>query len=147
LTLRPSADPAAGASAPEFGELPGKNLVVTERWASDLEAKHGLPLDQIPGQVYVLHYEVPQVVRSVSSDYAGASPKADAAGLLSARPIRHYVGWTQQARPSKRISRHGPAASREVVYLAPGTTLDEQRLKLTGTCPKCGEALAASLAI
>lgn len=119
---------------------------MTERWASDLEGKHGMPLEQIPGQVYVLHYEVPQVARSVSRDYAGTSPKADADGLLSAGPIRHYVGWTQQAKPSKRISRHGPAASREVAYLAPGTTRDEQTLKLTGTCPKCGEALAASLA-
>jgi hypothetical protein len=119
---------------------------VTERWASDLEAKHGMPLDQIPGHVYLLHYEVPQVVRSVSRDYAGPSPKADLDGLLSAGPIRHYVGWTQQAKPSKRISRHGPAASRDVVCLQPGTTRDEQTLKGTGTCPKCGEALAASLA-
>jgi len=119
---------------------------MTERWASDLEAKHAMPLDQIPGHVYALHYEVPQVVRSVSRDYAGPSPKADPDGFLSASPIRHYVGWTQQAKPSKRINRHGPAASREVVYLQPGTTRDEQLLKLTGTCPKCGEALAASLA-
>jgi len=56
------------------------------------------------------------------------------------------VGWTQQAKLSKRISRHGPAAHREVVYLGPGTTRDEQALKLTGSCPKCGERLAASLA-
>jgi hypothetical protein len=118
---------------------------MTERRVSDLEAKHGMPLDQIPGQIYVLHYEVPQVVRSVSRDYAGPSPATDADGFVSATPIRHYVGWTQQARPSKRISRHGPAAYREVVYLEPGTSRDEKRLKLTGTCPKCGEPLAASL--
>ena len=119
---------------------------MAEQWATDLEAKYGMPLDQIPGMVYVLHYEVPQIVKSVSRDYAGPSPRADADGLLSARPIRHYVGWTQQARPSKRISRHGPAAKREVVYLQPGTTRDEQTLKLAGTCPKCSESLAASLA-
>jgi hypothetical protein len=63
---------------------------MAERWVSELEAKHGLPLDQIPGMVYVLHYETPQVVRSVSQDYAGRSPRADADGLLSPRPIRHY---------------------------------------------------------
>lgn len=119
---------------------------MTERWSSDLEAKHGILLDQIPGRVYILHYEVPQVVRSVSQDYAGPSPMADKDGFLSARPIRHYVGWTQQVRPSKRIGRHGPVANREVVYLKPGTTRDEGTLKLTGTCPKCGEPLAASLA-
>jgi hypothetical protein len=123
-----------------------KEVIMTEPWVADLEAKHGMPLDRIPGHVYVLHYEVAQIVRSVSQDYAGAQPKADSDGLLSARPIRHYVGWTQQAKPSKRISRHGPAVNREVVSLQPGTTRDEQTLKLTGTCPKCGEALAASVA-
>ena len=119
---------------------------MAQQWAADLEAKYGMPLDQIPGKVYVLHYEVPQLVKSVSRDYAGPSPQADANGFLSARPIRHYVGWTQQVKPSKRISRHGPAGNREVVYLQPGTTRDEQTLKLTGACPKCGEPLAASLA-
>jgi hypothetical protein len=119
---------------------------MSESWSRDLEAKHGLPLEQIPGQVYVLHYEVPRVVRSVSRDYAGPHPQAGADGFVSARPIRHYVGWTQQAKASKRIGRHGPAAHREVVYLELGTTRDEQALKLTGTCPKCGEPLAASLA-
>jgi len=39
-----------------------------QQWIAGLEAKHGLPLDRIPGKVYVLHYEVPQVVRSVSVD-------------------------------------------------------------------------------
>jgi hypothetical protein len=53
---------------------------MTEQWASDLEAKHGVPQDQIPGKV------------------------------------------------------------------EPGTAQDEQTLKLAGTCPKCGESLAASLA-
>ena len=115
-------------------------------WEADLEAKHGLPLDQIPGHVYVLHYEVPQVVKSVSGDYAGPSPRADSDGLLSATPIHHYVGWTQQRLPNKRINRHGPAALREIVYLQPGTTQDEQAMKLTGICPTCGEPLAASLA-
>jgi len=57
---------------------------------------------------------------------------------------RHYVGWT--SKPGKRISRHGPAANREIAYLAPGTTRDGQALKLTGTCPKRREPLAASLA-
>jgi hypothetical protein len=91
---------------------------MTERWASDVEARHGMSLDQIPGQVYVLHYEVPQVVRSVSRGYAGTSPEADADGLLSARPIRHYAGWTQQAKPSKRSAATGqrPAAKSSISH-------------------------------
>jgi hypothetical protein len=117
-----------------------------ESWVARVEAKHGLPLQRIPGKVYVLHYEVPQIVKSVSLDYAGAWPATDSGGFLSERPIRHYTGWTQQAKPSKRISRHGPAALREVVYLQPGTVKDEANMKLTGTCPKCGEPLSDSLA-
>jgi hypothetical protein len=113
---------------------------------ADLEAKHGVPLEQIPGNVYVLHYEIPQIVKSVSADYAGRPPSYDGGRLVSAKPIRHYVGWTQQDRPSKRISAHGPAAMREVAYLEPGTTADERSMKLTGTCPKCGERLSDSLA-
>jgi hypothetical protein len=115
-------------------------------WEADLEAKYGTPLDQVPGHVYVLHYEIPQIVKSVSRDYAGPSPRSDPDGFLSVAPIRHYVGWTQQRLPRKRINRHGPAALREVVYLAPGTTRDEEAMKLTGKCPSCGQSLAASLA-
>lgn len=116
-------------------------------WEDDLEAKHGLPLDQIVGHVYVLHYETPQVVKSVSDDYAGAEPARDREGWLSETPIRHYVGWTQQANPRRRIHRHGPAAHREIVYLEPGTLHDERAMKRNGSCPKCGESLAASLAV
>lgn len=115
-------------------------------WEADIEAKHGLSLNEVVGHVYVLHYETPQVVKSVSVDYAGPDPAMDNDGLLSFEPIRHYVGWTQQSNPRKRINRHGPAALREVVYLEPGTTDDEEAMKRAGSCPKCGESLAASLA-
>lgn len=115
-------------------------------WEADIEAKHGLPLDEISGHVYVLHYDEPQVVKSVSGDYAGPAPRSDADGWLSATAIRHYVGWTQQRSPRKRINRHGPAALREIVYLQPGTMRDEESMKASGTCPKCDEDLAASLA-
>jgi ribosomal protein S27AE len=39
-----------------------------------------------------------------------------------------------------------PAALRETVYLQPGTVRDEHAMKRNGTCPKCGEPLAASVA-
>jgi hypothetical protein len=115
-------------------------------WAEDLEVKHGMALTEIVGHVYVLHYETPQVVKSVSADYAGPTPRSDSDGYLSATPIRHYVGWTQQRLPRKRINRHGPGALREIVYPESGTTCDEQAMKLNGNCSKCGESLAASLA-
>lgn len=116
-------------------------------WVATLEAKHGMPVDQIPGMVYVLHYPTPQVVESVSRDYAGPNPRTGRKGLVSGRPggTRHYVGWTSQKRPSSRYCEHGPAALRELVYLEPGTTRDEGRLKREGNCPKCGEPYAADL--
>jgi hypothetical protein len=70
----------------------------------------------------------------------------DRDGWLSATPIRHYEGWTQQAHPKKRISRHGPAALREVAYLERGTIRDEEAMKRTGSCPTCGEPPVGSLA-
>jgi len=112
---------------------------VKEQWVLDLEAKYSLPIEQIPGKVYALHYETPRVVKSVSGDYAGRNPEADSSGWLSAGPIRHSVGWTQQQNPRKRIGRHAPMAATEIVYLEPGTQQDEAGLKLTGLWPKCQE--------
>src|SRR5215472_1610695 len=115
-------------------------------WEEVLEAKHGLPINEIPGVVYALHYDPPRVVRSVSGDYAGPDPRSNSSGWLSARPVRHYVGWTQQASPRKRIGRHAPLRETEIVHLEPGTMGDEQDLKRAGQCPRCGEPYRDSLA-
>lgn len=115
-------------------------------WVLALEAKHGLPIEDIPGMVYVLHYDEPQVVWSVSRDYAGTRAELGPHGLVSERPITHYVGWTQQADPRRRIYRHGPAALVTVASLTPGTMRDETQAKIGGVCAKCGEPLCASLA-
>jgi hypothetical protein len=76
-------------------------------------------------KVYAWHYDVPQRVKSVSRDYAGPGAALGPGGLASAKPIRHYVGWSQQADPRKRIYNHGPVALREIVYLESGTMVDE----------------------
>ena len=83
--------------------------------------------------------------KSVSRDYAGPNVAPGPGGLVSAKPIRHYVGWSQQADPRKRIYNHGPAALRDIVYLEPGTMVDELGLKVVGKCPKCGERYAEDL--
>lgn len=116
------------------------------QWVLDLEAKHGLPVEQISGTVYALHYDPPRVVRSVSGDYAGTEPRSDSSGWLSAGPISHYVGWTQQRDPRKRIGRHAPMGATEMVCLEPGTMLDEHAMKATGRCPLCGERYRDSFA-
>jgi hypothetical protein len=56
--------------------------------------------------------------------------------------------WAGRSKlsPASGSAVTGRLLHREVVYLEPGTTRDEQGLKLTGTCPKYGEPLAASLA-
>jgi hypothetical protein len=51
-----------------------------------------MPLEQIPGNVYVLRYDVPQRVKSVSRDYAGLKAVLAPGGFVSAKPTRHYVG-------------------------------------------------------
>jgi hypothetical protein len=112
----------------------------------DLEVKHGLPIEQVPGMVYALHYDPPRVVRSVSGEYAGPDPQSDSSGWLSAEPIRHYVGWTQQQDPRKRIGRHAPMGVTEIVHLLSGTMVDERELKRAGHCPKCGEPYRDSIA-
>jgi hypothetical protein len=56
--------------------------------------------------------------------------------------------WAGRSKlsPASGSAVTGRLLHHEVVYLEPGTTRDKQGLKLTGTCPKHGERLAASLA-
>jgi hypothetical protein len=117
-------------------------------WELALEAKHGKPIDQISGIIYALHYEPPAVVQSVSSDYAGPSPQSNGRGFLSASAIRHYVGWTQQADPQKRIAKHHNSGTPvTVTIVGEGTMREEQRTKRTGRCSVCGDAFRDSLAL
>lgn len=107
-----------------------------ESWMARLEAKHGKPLEDIEATVYVIHYENPTVVRSVSNDYGEG---------VSVRPITHYVGWTQQARPMNRVRNHHAPGTDLRVDFQPGTMREEARLKAWGQCFACGEDLAGSL--
>lgn len=112
------------------GRFPG------DSWMGRLEAKHGLPLEEIPGTVYVIHYREPTIVRSVSGDYGVG---------VSERPIRHYVGWTQQVRPMNRVRNHHQPGTGIEVDFRPGTMRGEEQLKAYGNCVTCGAALADSL--
>lgn len=116
-----------------------------ESWVTQLERKYGMPVHEIPGTVYILHYFTPQVVKSVSIDYAGDNPALTERGFVSQSPITHYVGWTQQSNPRKRIYAHGPVKHCKI-FTEPGTMQDEQQIKLTRLCPECSEPLCNSLA-
>ena len=109
-----------------------------DQWKRDLEIKHGMPADEIPGHVYILCFDEPRAVHSVSTDYPidGTGPK----GFRSS-PIRHYVGWTQQRNPRERIYAHGPGSAAAIVELERGTMADERRAKRERVCPECGGPL------
>lgn len=108
-------------------------------WVTKLEALHGLPIELVPATVYILCWKTPQIVKSVSSDYGYDG--------TSAKPITHYVGWTSQANPYKRINNHSLKAWRsDHVYLfTPATLIDEEDYKRNRSCPGCGTELKLSL--
>lgn len=95
-----------------------------------------MPAEQIPGQVYVLCLREPERLASVSGDYPHES---DGEGGFRSLPIQHYVGWTQQTDPGRRVSAH--RSSSGTVTYTPGTLVDEQVTKDTGSCPTCGMSL------
>jgi hypothetical protein len=106
-------------------------------WVTRLEKLHGVPIQEVPGSVYILHWDMPTIVLSVSADY-GIS--------ISANPITHYVGWTSQDPPRKRINNHSRKLTRHTAeFVRKGTMLDEERIKREEKCPQCGEPLRLSL--
>ena len=56
-------------------------------------------------------------------------------------PVLHYVGWTTQQPPVKRLNQHGAACRSNLVLLVPGSMRDELLLKMLGRCPRCNGAL------
>jgi hypothetical protein len=115
------------------------------QWVLRLEEKHGLPVAKIPGTIYGLCYDPPIIVQSVSLDYAGDPPEHDSRGYLSASPIHHYVGWTQQQDPHRRILRHHSPSTQVSITLGRGTMEREEAIKRDVTCPTCGRPYAESL--
>jgi hypothetical protein len=66
-------------AAHHAGALIGPTGSQGEDRVSRVEAKHGLPLEDIQGHVFVLHYEVPQQCASLSTssqDARRAGPEA-----------------------------------------------------------------------
>lgn len=53
----------------------------------------------------------------------------------------HYVGWTRQQPPVRRVTKHGAVCRESLVAIVPGTQADEQFLKAQGECPQCGKQL------
>jgi hypothetical protein len=82
--------------------------------------------------VYILCYGKPVVVRD--RDYLHDDP-------TTGYPITHYVGWTSQLPPVKRVRQHGAKSAHYIAQIRPGTMRDEEHVKRFEACPKCGQSL------
>lgn len=82
--------------------------------------------------VYVVCFQEPTVIRD--RDYWPGDPTEN-------YPLRHYVGWTTQRPPRRRLLDHGRVALESLVVLLPGTRIEEDILKFAGRCPRCDEDL------
>ena len=70
-------------------------------------------------------------------------PTVPAAADLGLRPypVLHYVGYTGQYPPVKRVWAHGRGSGPGLVEIRPGNLREELRVKLLGKCPRCGKPL------
>lgn len=75
--------------------------------------------------VYIACFEKPTTLRDADTELA----------------VTHYVGWTRQIPPGRRVSQHGAACRKALIAVIPGNLSDEQELKDSGICPKCGRLL------
>lgn len=82
--------------------------------------------------VYILCYGVP--VQVSDRDYLTADP-------THGYPISHYVGFTTQQPPVKRVRSHGARSAHFIARILPGSLADEDAVKRGGACPTCGGSL------
>lgn len=82
--------------------------------------------------VYIACFDEP--TRLADRDHHRDDPELD-------YPVRHYVGWTSQQPPVKRVNQHRVTCRDHLVLLVPGSERDEAELKREGRCPRCGDAL------
>jgi len=85
-----------------------------------------------PEHIYILCYGRPTIVRD--RDHLIGDPTHD-------YPITHYVGWTRQLPPIKRVRQHAAGSAHFVAQIRPGTTEDEDAAKRGECCPACGGSL------
>lgn len=79
-----------------------------------------------PEHVYILCYGRPVVVSSIDTESG---------------PISHYVGWTSQQPPVRRVRAHGARSAHYIAQIRPGTLADEDHAKRHEFCPRCGKSL------
>ncbi|MVU80636.1 hypothetical protein GPX89_25720 [Nocardia sp. ET3-3] len=55
--------------------------------------------------------------------------------------VMHYVGWTRQRPPVRRVNQHGAICRKSLIAIVPGTETEEAHLKDEAQCPQCGRPL------
>jgi hypothetical protein len=126
-----------GYICPYCGEgLPEDELCACTMGYEDLEEEEE---EVCPGEclahrqhIYILCYGRPVLVRD--RDYLRRDPS-------KRYPISHYVGWTSQLPPIKRVRQHGAKSAHYIAQIRPGTMLDEEHAKRFEPCPRCGQSL------
>lgn len=101
--------------APDYGGVPPLSR---QHCPSDCRAH--------PAHIYISCFATPTVLRDADTQFA----------------VMHYVGFTRQHPPMRRVSQHGPACREALVAIIPGACDEEEALKAGSLCPRCGLALA-----
>jgi hypothetical protein len=85
-----------------------------------------------PEHIYVLCFGEPTVIKS--RDYLQRDHSEN-------YPISHYVGYTSQHPPMKRVKQHGAFCAGFLVGVYVGDEIAERKFKAFGDCPKCSRDL------
>lgn len=92
-----------------------------------------------PEHLYVICYGKPAMVKS--RDWSAWDLELKEMGSFKPYPISHYVGWTTQHPPVKRLWQHAANSAQLVVTVMPGNAYEESVLKQFGVCPRCHGSL------
>lgn len=90
--------------------------------------------EQHPEHIYVICYGQPTLTSYTERDWHPADEARN-------YPITHYVGWTRQHPPVRRVRQHGAQSAHHIATIVPGSRYEELVTKLFGTCPVCGGSL------
>jgi hypothetical protein len=85
-----------------------------------------------PQHIYILCYGRAVLVRD--RDYLPHDPTRN-------YPITHYVGYTGQRPPVRRVREHGARSAHHIAAIRPGSMRDEAHAKRHERCPSCGGSL------
>lgn len=78
-----------------------------------------------PEHIYIACFSTPTTLRDMDKRHT----------------FMHYVGWTRQQPPVRRVKQHGSVCLNALVTIVPGSETEEADLKARYRCPRCGQPL------